>query len=78
MVKVWILAQRSKITGTSPSDCLVSLSGHSLGESYPSAEMQSVYSTAIADWTRRILSDFWWTWWMGKRIEFIQFRCTCG
>ena len=28
----------------SPSDCLVSLSGHSLGESYPSAEMQLVHS----------------------------------
>ena len=26
--------------------------GHSLGESYPSAEMQSVYSTAPADWAR--------------------------
>ena len=24
--------------------------GHSLGESYPSAEFQSVYSTALADW----------------------------
>ena len=31
-------------TGTSLSDCLVSYLGHSLGESYFSAEMQSVYS----------------------------------
>ena len=38
------------IAGTSPSDCLVSYPGHSLGESYPSAEEQSVYSTAPADW----------------------------
>ena len=28
------------------------ISGHSLGESYPSAEKQSVYSTAPADWNR--------------------------
>ena len=35
--------------GTSPSDCLVSHPGHSLGGSYPSAEKQSVYSTAPAD-----------------------------
>ena len=39
------------ITGTSPSDCLVSYPGNSLdGGSYPSAEIQSVYSTASADW----------------------------
>ena len=36
------IPQSSKI-GVSPSDCLVSYSGHSL------AEMQSVYSTAPAD-----------------------------
>ena len=29
--------QRSSITGSSPSDCLVSYPGHLLGESYPSA-----------------------------------------
>ena len=40
------LPQSSSITGISPSDCLVSYPGHSLGESYPSAEKQSVYSTA--------------------------------
>ena len=33
-----------------PSDCLVSYPGHLLGKSYPPAEMQSVYSTALADW----------------------------
>ena len=31
-------------------DCLVSYLGHSLGGSCPSAEKQSVYSTAPADW----------------------------
>ena len=41
----------SSTAGTSPSDCLVSYLGHSLGKgSYPSAEVQSVYSTAPADW----------------------------
>ena len=44
------IPHKSSITGTSPLDCLVSYPGHSLGESYSSAEMQSVYSTAPADW----------------------------
>ena len=43
------IPQNSSITGTSPSDCLVSYTGHSLEESYSSADMQSVYSTAPAD-----------------------------
>ena len=42
----------SCITGTSLSDCLVSYLGHSLGGSYPSAEVQSVYSRAPADWAK--------------------------
>ena len=44
------IPQSSSITRASPSDCLVSYPGHSLGESYPSAEMQTVYSTAPANW----------------------------
>ena len=32
-----------------PSDCLVSYPEHSLGESYPSSEMLSVYSTVPVD-----------------------------
>ena len=44
------IPQSSSTAGTSPSDCLVSYPGHSLGGSYPSAEVQSVYSTAPADW----------------------------
>ena len=43
------IPQSSSITGASPSDRFVSYPGHSLGESYPSAEMQSVYSTAPVD-----------------------------
>ena len=38
------------ISQSSSSDCLVSYLGHSLGESYQSAEMLSVYSAAPANW----------------------------
>ena len=47
---VLLIPQSPSITGTSPSDCLVSYAGHSLGGSYPSAKKQSVYSIAPADW----------------------------
>ena len=47
---VFCIPQTSSITGTSPSECLLSYSGHSLGESYPSAEKQLVYSTVSVDW----------------------------
>ena len=43
------IPQSSSITWASPSDCLVSYSGHSLGKSYFSANTQSVNSTAPAD-----------------------------
>ena len=48
----WVICipQRSSTTEASQSDCLMSYPEHSLGESYSSAEMQSVYSTAPADW----------------------------
>ena len=46
------IPQNSSIAGTSPSDCLVSYPGYSLVGSYPSAEKQSVYSTAPADWAK--------------------------
>ena len=46
-----------QITGTSPSDCLVSYPGHSLGGSYPSAEVQSVYSTIPTDWANKQMSS---------------------
>ena len=46
------ISQSSSIAGTSPSDCSVSYLGHSLGGSYPSAEKQSLYSTAPADWAK--------------------------
>ena len=44
---VLCIPQSSSITGVSPSDYLVSYTGHSLEESYPFAEMQSLYSTAL-------------------------------
>ena len=44
------IPQSSSITEALPSDYLVSYPGHSLGESYFSAEMESVYSTATAAW----------------------------
>ena len=44
------ILQSSSITGISPSDWLVSYQGHSLRGSYFTAEVQSVYSTAPADW----------------------------
>ena len=46
------IPQSSSTAGTSPSDYLVSYPVHLLGRggSYPSAEVQSVYSTAPVDW----------------------------
>ena len=46
--KALCIPQSSSIMGASPSDCLLSLPGHSLKESYPSAVKQSVYSIAPA------------------------------
>ena len=46
------IPQNSSITGASPSDCLMSYPGHSLGESYFSAKMQLVYFTAPPDWAK--------------------------
>ena len=47
---VFHIPQSSRIYGASPSHCLVSNPRHLLEGSYPSAEMQSVYSTAPANW----------------------------
>ena len=44
------IPQNSNISGASPLNCFVSYPGHSLGKSYLSADIQSVYSTALADW----------------------------
>ena len=47
---VFCIPQSSSIIEASPSDCLVSYPVHTLPESYPFAEMRSVYSTAPTDW----------------------------
>ena len=69
------IPQSLSIIETSPSDCLVSYPGHSLGGSYPSAEVQSVYSTAPVDWTSGNLGSEsnWLTWhssglWLSVRM----------
>ena len=57
-------SQRSSITGASLSDCFVSYRVHSLGETYPFVEIESVYSTAPAVWARR------------KRAQKKSYHCT--
>ena len=47
---VFCISQSSSITESSALDCLVAYPGHPLGESYPSAEMQLVYSAVLANW----------------------------
>ena len=59
------IPQSTSITGTSPSDFLVSYLEHSLEGSYPSAEKQSVYSTASADWQ-------WSDWFHWIKRNFFQ------
>ena len=54
------IPQSSSITGALPSDCFVSYPGHSLGgESYSSAEMQSVYSTVPSQSTGPLIFEGW-------------------
>ena len=49
---VLCIPQSSSITEALPSDCLMSYLGHSLEESYPSAKLRSMYSTAPVDWAK--------------------------
>ena len=53
--RVLRISQSSSITWASSFDYLVSYLGNTLGKSYPSTEMQSVYSTTQADWIRLTL-----------------------
>ena len=48
---IFCIPESYSITGASLSDRLASYLGRLLGESFPTAETQSVYSTATADWT---------------------------
>ena len=78
--------QSSSIIGASASDCLMSYAGHSLdaGEgSYLSAEMLSVYSTALANWVysyrvlRLLRSPHSW-WGLGNHFICFVLFCLCG
>ena len=55
---VFHITQSSSITRASSLDCLVTYSGHSLGESYPSTEMQSTYSASPAGWVKFSTSEW--------------------
>ena len=52
---VLCIPQSFSISGTSPSDCLMSNPGHTLRKSYPSVEMQLVYSTTPFNSASKIL-----------------------
>ena len=54
---VFHITQSSSITVASLSDCLMSYPGHLSGKSYPSAGIQSVYSTAPVDWALIIINE---------------------
>ena len=69
--------QSSSITGASPSDCLMSYPGHSLGRgSYPSAEMQSVYSTTPANWTAECMHIMVCAW-LCAYVNILLCVCVC-
>ena len=58
-ITVLCIPQSSSIAGASPPDCLVSYPGHLLGVggSYPTAEVQLVYSTAPAVRAKKLIRD---------------------
>ena len=69
------IPQNSIITGTSPSDSLVSYTGHSLSVSYSSAEVQLVHSTAPADRERFYLVVFYGVYtFVGYEIKISSIR----
>ena len=69
------IPQSSNITGASSSDVLESSPGQLLGEFYPSAEMQSVYSIALNDWGRQWMGGSTFTWTLEQVSHYcIQFN----
>ena len=62
---IFRIPQSSSTTETSPSDCLMSYQDTRRGWGYPSAEVQSVYSTATADWARKDLT-------VCKRMSYVE------
>ena len=56
---VLCVLQSTSITGASLADSFVPYPGHSLGRgSYPSAELQSEYSSALTGWADKVLCYF--------------------
>ena len=55
------------ITEASQLNCLLLSPGHSLGESYPSSEMYSVYSTTPADWARLMFN-----WIVSVTLQYLE------
>ena len=58
-----------------PHNQIVSYTGHPLGESYPSIEMQLVYSITPAEWTPRQRENAR-TYWDEKKKETQQLKQT--
>ena len=70
---VLCIPQSSSFTGASSSNCLVSRTLIWLEEgSYPSAEIQSVYSTAPADWAKHLLSESWRCSWSQNSNQMVE------
>ena len=80
--EVLCIPQSSSITRASPSNCLVSYPGHSLGGGFPFAEKQLVHSTIPANWVITIFEDvdqflqqpFWFFSRFVSIFSFIRFR----
>ena len=74
--RVLCIPQSSSITGTLPSDCLITYLGPSLMESYPSGEKESVYFTAPADWAILcwIYSSLNYAQWTTLQLLFARLR----
>ena len=58
--RVLCIPQSFDITETSPSGCLISYPGYSLRVSYPSSQIQSVYSIAPTVWGENNLNTGVW------------------
>ena len=74
---VFCIPQSSSITWHSQSDWFLSYPGHLLVEvvveSYPCAQMQSVYSTTLAEWAVEFLELVWDGVWIG--YSCILYHC---
>ena len=74
------ISQSSSINGASPSDCLVSYPGHTLGgvgDTYSSAEMQLVYSTAPGNWATELKTHCWMQSSVTHRTHYPSLKALC-